>query len=238
MLMRRFLFENFPEIYPSESYMVQPRPLIDSDLLAGEYLQAQLLGCDILFTDDNLPEVQCAHLTDAQIEALSVPDLDHSTVWAMYEKQMKTLISRLQHEYFGIRTILGHRDTSPDLNGDGRIEPNEFIKACPCFDVRTWLRGVSLTGLCLGLCLYTASCSSYKSSTLSTEKADVSIILKLRKKHGRKRMHTYHRSKRRTLLPFIKVPLRNIWNKRLLYIGKDRMRLPQRRITTNKKLTP
>ena len=61
MLMRRFLFENFPEIYPSESYMVQPRPLIDSDLLAGEYLQAQLLGCDILFTDDNLPEVQCAH---------------------------------------------------------------------------------------------------------------------------------------------------------------------------------
>ena len=34
MLMRRFLFENFPEIYPSESYMVQPRPLIDSDLLA------------------------------------------------------------------------------------------------------------------------------------------------------------------------------------------------------------
>ena len=97
MLMRHFLFENFPEIYPSESYMVQPRPLIDSDLLAGEYLQAQLLGCDILFTDDNLPEVQCAHLTDAQIEALSVPDLDHSTVWAMYEKQMKTLISRFGH---------------------------------------------------------------------------------------------------------------------------------------------
>ena len=31
MLMRRFLFENFPEIYPSESYMVQPRPLIDSN---------------------------------------------------------------------------------------------------------------------------------------------------------------------------------------------------------------
>lgn len=92
------------------------------------------------------------------------------------KEAMKTLISRLQHEYFGIRTILGHRDTSPDLNGDGRIEPNEFIKACPCFDVRTWLRSVSLTGLCLGLYLCTASCSSHKSSTLSTEKADVSII--------------------------------------------------------------
>lgn len=92
------------------------------------------------------------------------------------KEAMKTLINRLQHEYFGIRSILGHRDTSPDLNGDGRIEPNEFIKACPCFDVRTWLRSVSLTGLCLGFCLCTASCGSYKSSSSSTEKADVSII--------------------------------------------------------------
>ncbi len=27
-------------------------------------------------------------------------------------------------------------DTSPDLNGDGVIEPYEYVKACPCFDVR------------------------------------------------------------------------------------------------------
>ena len=30
--------------------------------------------------------------------------------------------------------IKGHRDYSPDLDGDGIIEPHEFIKACPCFD--------------------------------------------------------------------------------------------------------
>ncbi|MGW8706069.1 N-acetylmuramoyl-L-alanine amidase [Brevundimonas sp. NPDC055814] len=34
--------------------------------------------------------------------------------------------------------ILGHRDLSPDKNGDGKITPNEWLKACPCFDVRTW----------------------------------------------------------------------------------------------------
>ena len=34
--------------------------------------------------------------------------------------------------------VLGHRDLSPDLNGDGIITPNEFMKACPCFDVRDW----------------------------------------------------------------------------------------------------
>ena len=30
--------------------------------------------------------------------------------------------------------ILGHRDLSPDIDGDGVIEPFEFIKSCPCFD--------------------------------------------------------------------------------------------------------
>ncbi len=33
-----------------------------------------------------------------------------------------------------------HRDTSPDLNGDGVIEPYKYVKACPCFDVREFLR--------------------------------------------------------------------------------------------------
>lgn len=28
--------------------------------------------------------------------------------------------------------ILGHRDLSPDRNGDGRITPEEWLKSCPC----------------------------------------------------------------------------------------------------------
>lgn len=31
--------------------------------------------------------------------------------------------------------ICGHRDLSPDLNGNGIIEPFEWIKECPCYDV-------------------------------------------------------------------------------------------------------
>ncbi len=30
--------------------------------------------------------------------------------------------------------VCGHRDLSPDLDGDGEIEPEEWIKACPCFE--------------------------------------------------------------------------------------------------------
>ena len=36
--------------------------------------------------------------------------------------------------YGNITSIVGHRDLSPDLDGDGIVEPNEWIKQCPCFD--------------------------------------------------------------------------------------------------------
>lgn len=49
------------------------------------------------------------------------------------------VIMDLQREY-GILQVLGHRDTSPDLNGDGVIEPYEYVKACPCFDVREFMK--------------------------------------------------------------------------------------------------
>jgi len=38
--------------------------------------------------------------------------------------------------------ILGHRDLSPDVDGDGVIEPWEWMKDCPCFDVRKWWKAV------------------------------------------------------------------------------------------------
>ncbi len=37
--------------------------------------------------------------------------------------------------------VCGHRDLSPDKDGDGKITSNEFIKRCPGFNVADWLRG-------------------------------------------------------------------------------------------------
>lgn len=34
--------------------------------------------------------------------------------------------------------VLGHRDLSPDRNNDGVIDKWEWVKDCPCFDVRLW----------------------------------------------------------------------------------------------------
>ena len=33
------------------------------------------------------------------------------------------------------KQIMGHRDLSPDKDKDGVVEPHEWLKACPCFDV-------------------------------------------------------------------------------------------------------
>lgn len=35
--------------------------------------------------------------------------------------------------------VCGHRDLSPDGDGDGMVEPFEWTKTCPGFDVRAWL---------------------------------------------------------------------------------------------------
>lgn len=40
--------------------------------------------------------------------------------------------------------FMGHRDASPDRNGDGKITSNEWLKECPCFDVASWLQSVGI----------------------------------------------------------------------------------------------
>jgi len=51
------------------------------------------------------------------------------------KKALVDLVYRLMEEY-PIVEVIGHRDASPDANGDGKITQNEWIKQCPCFDVR------------------------------------------------------------------------------------------------------
>lgn len=48
----------------------------------------------------------------------------------------KLLLRKLKQQHPKAQ-ILGHRDFSKDLNGNGIIEPFEFMKACPCYDAKT-----------------------------------------------------------------------------------------------------
>ena len=49
---------------------------------------------------------------------------------------MTNLVNKLCDEY-PITEVIGHRDASPDRNGDGVISHSEWIKQCPCFDVKS-----------------------------------------------------------------------------------------------------
>lgn len=53
------------------------------------------------------------------------------------KKALSELVYRLMDEHPSIVEVIGHRDASPDINGDGVINRNEWIKDCPCFDVQS-----------------------------------------------------------------------------------------------------
>ena len=55
--------------------------------------------------------------TDAQKESL------HKLIWQLKKRYPNAI-------------ILGHRDVSPDINKNGRVDRWERIKECPCFEVR------------------------------------------------------------------------------------------------------
>lgn len=57
---------------------------------------------------------------------------DTRTPWQKHS--LTVLVKALLQDYPGSR-VCGHRDLSPDRNGNGIIEPGEWVKMCPCFDV-------------------------------------------------------------------------------------------------------
>lgn len=57
---------------------------------------------------------------------------------AAQKRRMREWKHSLDYMFPGIEHV-GHRDLSVDLNGDGEITPGEWMKMCPCFDVRTEL---------------------------------------------------------------------------------------------------
>ncbi|MCD8032143.1 MAG: N-acetylmuramoyl-L-alanine amidase [Bacteroides sp.] len=57
---------------------------------------------------------------------------DTRTPWQKHS--LRVVVAALLADYPGAR-VCGHRDLSPDLNGNSIVEPHEWTKQCPCFDV-------------------------------------------------------------------------------------------------------
>lgn len=48
----------------------------------------------------------------------------------------------MENEEIPAENVAGHRDHSPDLNDDGIITPDEWLKACPTFDVSLFMQSL------------------------------------------------------------------------------------------------
>ena len=70
---------------------------------------------------------------------------DTRTEWQKHS--LRVLIRTLLMDYPGCR-VCGHRDLSPDRNGDGRISPEEWVKECPCFEVTSKLYELNIYKIC------------------------------------------------------------------------------------------
>lgn len=49
------------------------------------------------------------------------------------KRSLLILVNDLRRRY-PRAIVMGHRDLSPDIDGNGLITTNEYIKQCPCFD--------------------------------------------------------------------------------------------------------
>ena len=58
---------------------------------------------------------------------------DTRTEWQRHS--LRVLVRALKMDYPEVR-VVGHRDLSPDVNENGEVEPMEWTKACPCFEVK------------------------------------------------------------------------------------------------------
>lgn len=64
---------------------------------------------------------------------LDTKGVPHDTRTPEQKEALLILLKLLKIRFPGAR-ICGHRDLSPDRNGDGKITPDEWLKVCPCFN--------------------------------------------------------------------------------------------------------
>lgn len=86
------------------------------------------------------PEEIGAHVQGSNAKSLGICLIGTDRFSLAQWSTLRLLVSKLRQTYPAAR-IRGHRDFSPDMDGDGVIERHEWLKTCPGFDVQTWLDG-------------------------------------------------------------------------------------------------
>lgn len=108
--------------YPGYHYVVAPDGKI-TQLLDEEKVSNGVKGF-------NSVSVNVAYIGGIDREGKAT---DNRT--AEQKKALRQLLANLKRKY-PQAVIQGHRDFSPDTNGNGKVDVWERIKECPCFDAK------------------------------------------------------------------------------------------------------
>ena len=90
IIMRKTLYKYFGDLGFGDA-IPSPRPIIDTEFVAGEYLQALIFGCETRYFADAYPEIISKNISDDELSNLQVPVLDENKHWKDIERQMRAL---------------------------------------------------------------------------------------------------------------------------------------------------
>lgn len=113
--MRKELFERFGA-YGIGEKNPQKRPLLGTDLLAAGYLYSELMGCEIVYQEDNSPQVVCRNLDEDDMEEIALPKLSESPVWQRTAGQITYLKEKYGHVEPYVN-LMGIQNIAMDLCG-------------------------------------------------------------------------------------------------------------------------
>lgn len=80
-----------------------------------------------------------AHCQGHNLKSLGICMVGTSRYSRAQWATLSNLVRRLMRA-FPEATVMGHRDLSPDADGDGVVERHEWLKTCPGFEVAEWLK--------------------------------------------------------------------------------------------------
>lgn len=94
---------------------------------------------DEIFTANGVKGYNACSVHVAYIGGIDAQGRAADNRTAGQKASLLTLLRLLRTKYPAAR-ILGHRDISPDLDRNGRVDPWERVKECPCFDAEAEYR--------------------------------------------------------------------------------------------------
>jgi uroporphyrinogen-III decarboxylase len=89
-IMRQALFDRFGDLGLGEAN-AQPRPVVGPVHLAIGFVVQAMLGCEVRFSANAAPWVLCAELSDSQVWALEVPEIETTSPMRETISMMDTL---------------------------------------------------------------------------------------------------------------------------------------------------